>query len=229
MPRVGASPGGAPSSLCRVSRWFFDTPDNLSSSLTFSVSIRLTPFLRIDSLRTLLVTASQPDRERIRHQQHRHGHDDARGGGALEDLLRAADPVVYLGGQRHVAIERPRGDVGLVERDPDDQDGRGLAHGPRERQDDARKRTGQRPRQQMTPDHLPLRGPQSVAALPDGVGYGPEGLPGRDDDDGQDEQAQRQRAGEHAPAARYGRQELHEDAQAEKAVDHRGHPGEVGY
>ena len=45
---------------------------------------------------------------------------------------------------------------------------------------------------------------------------------------GRIEQTQRQRAGEHASATGDRRQKLHEDAEAEQAVDHRRHPGEVG-
>src|SRR5215204_796504 len=138
MPRVGASPGGAPSLLAPASRSPFDTSDTSLSLLVFSVSIRLTPFSHRPLSGALLVVVSKPDRERVRHQQHHHRHDDARRGGVLEDLLRAADPVVYLGGQRHVAVERAGGDVGLVQRDPDYQYGGGLADGPGERQDNAR-------------------------------------------------------------------------------------------
>src|SRR5919107_1375803 len=137
MPKVGASPGGAPSLLAPASRSPFDTSDTSRSLLVFSVSIRLTPFSHKPLSGALLEAVSKPYSERVRHQQHHPGHHDAGRGGVLEDLLRAADPIVYLGGQRHVAVERAGGDVGLVEGDPDYQYRRGLADGPRERQDDA--------------------------------------------------------------------------------------------
>src|SRR5215212_11488361 len=128
MPRrVGAPPSAlAPSPPRRASRWSPDTSDNPCSSLIFCVPMRLTPLSYTNSYqqrdkppsRTPLVAVPEPDRERVRKQEHRHGDDDAGRGGVLEDLLRAADPIVNLGGKRHVTVEGATGDVGLVERTP---------------------------------------------------------------------------------------------------------------
>src|SRR5215213_11633323 len=113
MPRVRSPPEGAPSPLCLRSRCSLDTSDIFRSLPVFST--RLSTFLPDKPpLRTLLVPVSQPDRERVRQEQHRHYNDYACRGGILEDLLRTADPVVDLGGQRHVAVERAGGDVCLV-------------------------------------------------------------------------------------------------------------------
>src|SRR5215212_913362 len=146
MPRrVGAPPSAlAPSPPRRASRWSPDTSDNPCSSLIFCVPMRLTPLSYTNSYqqrdkppsRTPLVAVPEPDRERVRKQEHRHGDDDAGRGGVLEDLLRAADPIVNLGGKRHVTVEGATGDVGLVERDPDYQDHAYGDHGCHERSPD---------------------------------------------------------------------------------------------
>src|SRR5215208_7898973 len=103
MPRVRPSPESAPSPFCLTSRCSLDTSDTFRSLPVFST--RLSPHFRI-ALHTLLVPVSQPDRERVRHKQYCHCNHYACRGGILEDLLRTADPVVDLGWQRHVAVER---------------------------------------------------------------------------------------------------------------------------
>src|SRR5215204_211776 len=70
--------------------------------------------------------------------------------------------------------------------------------------------------------------PERESPLAYGVRDGAQGLPRGDNDDGQDEQGQRQGAREHALAAGYGPQVVHEQGEAQEPVDDRGDPGQVG-
>src|ERR671914_2020270 len=106
MPRVEPSPEGVPSLLCSTPRCSSESSDTLRSLLALSVSTKLAPSFFACSSNTLLISVAQHDGRRVRQQQHHHDYHYPRCGGVLEDLLRAADPVVDLGGQRHVAVER---------------------------------------------------------------------------------------------------------------------------
>src|SRR3712207_7271680 len=103
MPRAKFSTAGASSVTSLVSRLPFEISDNLRSSLVFPNSTKLSPSCLACSSGASLVPVPQYDGHRIRQQQHHHNYHYRRCGGVLEDLLRTADPVVYLGWHRHVA------------------------------------------------------------------------------------------------------------------------------
>src|SRR5215217_2020399 len=102
-----------------------------------------------------LVLVPQDYGDRVRQQQHDHQDDYPGGGVCLERLLRSADEVEDLDGERAVTAKRAVGGEGYKGRGPDDDQGRRLADGAREREDRAGKGTGYGHRQEVAPDHLP--------------------------------------------------------------------------
>ena len=82
----------------------------------------------------------------------------------------------------------------------------------------------------MVADHLPARRAQRQGRLAERLRHGPQRLLGRDHDDRQDQQAERQDAGQQRRAQRQGLdpERPHEQRQAQDAVDDRRHAGQVG-
>ena len=113
---------------------------------------------------------------------------------------------------------------------PDQDERRGLAERPREREHRAGQDPGRRRGKHELARHLPARGTDAVAGLPDGVRHGPQRLDGGDDHDRQDEHRQRDATGQDVapgPVAVHGVHERDEDRQAQQAVDDRRDAGEV--
>ena len=82
----------------------------------------------------------------------------------------------------------------------DHQQRRRLADRAREREDDAGRDAGDRARQHLLPDRLPLGGAQRQRALADRGRHGADRLARDDDHDRQHQQRERDAAGEHDAA-----------------------------
>src|SRR5918998_811507 len=229
MPKAASCPeDAAPRST--VSGFSPETPDKDNPSSLFpleSTNLVYRPS-RLERILPLpLVPVPQPNSDRVRQQQHDHQNDYTGCGRDLEPLLRLRDPGVDLDGERAVTARRTFGGEVYVGRGPDDDEGRRLTDSAREREDRAGKCPGEGHRQEVAPDHLPARRPQSEAPLAYGAGYGAQCLPGGDYDYGQDEQAQGQGARDEALPTSHRSQQVDEDAQAQETVDYGRNAGQV--
>src|SRR5215211_7776193 len=182
-------------------------------------------FSGMDRSPLLLVAVAKEERDRV-HQQEREHHDEDRGCREVDEftvgVLRPREDLDRKrreGGAQSVGVEA-RVHCGAYH-----EQRRGLADRPRERKDDAGGDAGDRSREHLLPDRLPLRGAEREGAVADGRGHGPDRLARDDDHDRQHEQRERYPAREQRAAER--QRAAHGERQPEDPVDDRGHGGEV--
>ena len=133
------------------------------------------------------------------HREQEHQQDQIPPAATVWNIrVRLLGVVVDLDRQRRVAVERALGQLRIEPGGAHHEQRGGLADGPRQAEDRAGHDPRQRRGQDVVADHLPAGRSQRQRRLAERARDGPQRLLGRDHDDRQDQQAQRQRTGQRA-------------------------------